>query len=382
VWFVVQSRAVLILFRRHLKSCPQTSRSYRRCKCPIHVEGSLSGEKIRKSLDLTNWEAAQNRVREWEGKGRIELQQHQQDELTTVEKAVSSFMEDSKVRHLAEATLKNLRVLLEKHLIQYCQNRGIRYLRELNVEELTTFRASWGGAAITQRKKLERLRTLFRFCLVRRWILDNPALALRFPKDTSFPTLPYTQEEMKAILKACDRFPDSFKRLHQPNGRRLKLLILLLRYAGFRISDAIKFSDGRLRENRIFLYTQKTGVPVFVPMPPCFFEALNQVDKINGKYYFWSGESKVETRRSKLGRTFAALCRKVEWPSQSEVKNIRAHRFRDTFAVELLQKGVSLEQVSVLLAHKSIKVTEKHYAPWVKSRQEQLEKSVMKSWED
>jgi integrase len=52
------------------------------------------------------------------------------------------------------------------------------------------------------------------------------------------------------------------------------------------------------------------------------------------------------------------------------------HRFRDTFAVELLLKGVPIEQVSVLLGHSSLKVTEKHYAPWVKARQEQLEQSV------
>jgi len=46
--------------------------------------------------------------------------------------------------------------------------------------------------------------------------------------------------------------------------------------------------------------------------------------------------------------------------------------FRDTFAVEMLLAGVPLEQLSILLGHKSVKITEKHYAPWVKARQEQL----------
>jgi hypothetical protein len=35
-----------------------------------------------------------------------------------------------------------------------------------------------------------------------------------------------------------------------------------------------------------------------------------------------------------------------------------------------------IEQVSVLLGHSSLKITEKHYAPWVKARQEQLEATV------
>ena len=56
------------------------------------------------------------------------------------------------------------------------------------------------------------------------------------------------------------------------------------------------------------------------------------------------------------------------------------HRFRDTFAVELLLAGVPIEQVSVLLGHASVKITEKHYAPWIRTRQEKLEEDVRKSW--
>jgi integrase/recombinase XerD len=46
---------------------------------------------------------------------------------------------------------------------------------------------------------------------------------------------------------------------------------------------------------------------------------------------------------------------------------------RDTFAVELLLAGVAIEDVSRLLTHTSIEVTQKYYARWVKSRQLQLE---------
>ena len=57
-----------------------------------------------------------------------------------------------------------------------------------------------------------------------------------------------------------------------------------------------------------------------------------------------------------------------------------AHRFRDTFAVALLLEGVPMERVSILLGHTSIRVTERHYAPWVRSRQEQLEADVSRVW--
>jgi hypothetical protein len=54
--------------------------------------------------------------------------------------------------------------------------------------------------------------------------------------------------------------------------------------------------------------------------------------------------------------------------------------FRDTFAVELLLAGVPLDQVSLLLGHSSVKITERHHAPFCKARQEQLDASVKLVW--
>ena len=68
---------------------------------------------------------------------------------------------------------------------------------------------------------------------------------------------------------------------------------------------------------------------------------------------------------------------------EAKIPNGHAHQFRDTFAVGLLQAGVPMDRVSALLGHSSIKVTEKHYSPWVHARQEQLEADVRRTreWE-
>ena len=47
-----------------------------------------------------------------------------------------------------------------------------------------------------------------------------------------------------------------------------------------------------------------------------------------------------------------------------------------------LLAGVPLERVSMLLGHRSVSVTERHYAPWVRSRQEQLERDVKRTWSE
>jgi len=67
--------------------------------------------------------------------------------------------------------------------------------------------------------------------------------------------------------------------------------------------------------------------------------------------------------------------------TEAKIPDGHAHRFGDTFAVGLLEKGVPMDRVSALLGDSSIKVTEKHYSPWVRARQEQLEADVRRTWQ-
>jgi Phage integrase family len=52
------------------------------------------------------------------------------------------------------------------------------------------------------------------------------------------------------------------------------------------------------------------------------------------------------------------------------------HQFRHTFAVKLLSHGTSVENVAALLGN-SLKIVWKHYAAWVKERQEALDTAVL-----
>jgi integrase/recombinase XerD len=103
-------------------------------------------------------------------------------------------------------------------------------------------------------------------------------------------------------------------------------------------------------------------------------ERSEATPKMTERYYFWTGVGKLCTAvrmwDMRLKRIF----------DQAKLARGHAHRFRDTFAVELLLQGVPMERVAVLLGHQSIKITERHYAPWVRARQEQLEEDVSRVW--
>jgi integrase len=224
------------------------------------------------------------------------------------------------------------------------------------------------------RSLLERLRAFYRFAVESKWVADNPATKIKNPKVKPTPTMPFSQEELTNILAACDQYPDSYGRVRQWNGRRLRALVLLLRYSGLRIGDAVGLSRDRVTGNKLFLYTAKTGTPVYCPLPEFVITALDAVERNNEHYYFWSGTSEKDGAARDYMRYLASLFR------LDGVQRGHAHRFRDTFAVELLLAGVPLERVSVLLGHSSVKITEKHYAPWVLARREQLEAEVMRTW--
>lgn len=362
---------MLTIYRRHTKNCEHKAegRKYRRCRCPIWVDGFLNGVEIRKSLEMRDWDKAQEKIRDWEAEGEIT----RSEQPVTLEQACEAFLEDARARGLREPTLYKYRLLF-RQIQEFAVQQGLRFLKEFDLSMLRKFRASWTDGNISAMKKLERLRAFLRFGQESGWIAENPARKVKKPVLTDVPTLPFTQEEMRQILAACDAYPDNYGNTGRENARRLRAFVLVLRYSGLRIRDVVMLGRDRLSGNKLFLYTAKTGVPVYCPLPPFVAKALEDSPGTNARHFFWTGDSKPKSAVGDWQRSLRKLFDLVD------IENGHAHRFRDTFAVELLLSGVPIERVSMLLGHRSVRVTERHYAPWVRARQDQLEADVQGSW--
>ncbi len=147
------------------------------------------------------------------------------------------------------------------------------------------------------------------------------------------------------------------------NRVRLRALILLLPHSGLRIGDAVTLSldritivcdeEGAITEGKLFLYTAKTGAPVYCPLPRFVVTALAAIPNA-GRFCFRIGEFK---RKGLIGGTW--------WRRLNPL-------------IELA--GVPIERVSILLGHQSVRETERHYSAWVRARQEQLEAHVRGTW--
>jgi integrase/recombinase XerD len=343
-------------------------RKYRRCQCPIWVDGFISGMEVRKSLKTANWQKAQDFLREWEAK---ESEPKTPQETMSIQAAGEKFLTDAATRKLNESTIYKYRLLF-KQITDFVLRRGLRYLAELDLPMLDEFRAEWKDGPRSGLKKLERLKAFFRFCERRKWVNDNPTLALKGPKIQNRPTMPFTHADMLKVFAAFEKYS---RRAGLRNAQRLKAFVLVLRYSGMRIGDAVRCGVGRITGNKLFLYTQKTGVPVHSILPDFVLRELDAAPKSSEEHFFRTGKSKLHSAIGKWQRRLQALFK------LAEVQGGHAHRFRDTFAVELLLAGVPLERVSVLLGHQSVRITERHYSPWVRARQEQLEQDLKRVWE-
>ena len=272
---------MLHVYRRHNPArCQHTERTWRRCSCPLWVDGTLSGKRYHKTLKTRNWDTAQKMAQDLEAAGKPD------SAAKTIQEATDAFIRDAEARGLRPPSIYKYELLF-KQLKAFAENKGLRYLTECDVETLRAFRESWPNKNFSARKKLEALRTFFKFVYESGWLPTNPAKVIKPPKVNDPPTLPYTKEEFQRVLDACNTYPD--KRF----SILLRALVLLLRYSGLRITDAVMLTKHQIRDGVLTLRTAKTGTDVRVPLPPNALDALAAVKTDN--YFFWSGRGTAKS---------------------------------------------------------------------------------------
>lgn len=222
---------MLTLYRRHRANCKSKSRRAK-CFCPIWVQGILRGEEIRKSLDLTNWEAASKLVRDWE----IEKPR----DIPMVEEAAKRLIADLNSRGLSPDTVKKFELIAGELSAEFPKWLVDRF----TPDDLGKFREKWKVKPSTAIKKLERLRSFFKFRVDRHWCERNPAQSLRAPKETTIEKKPYDNDELEKIAWAIPLFP--IKGIYgEENRERINAFVSVLRWTGLRIRDVVQLKRSR-----------------------------------------------------------------------------------------------------------------------------------------
>ncbi len=373
---------MLFVYTRHTPDCShKDDAKYRRCRCPKWIDGYLDDKRVRKSASTRSWEQAERKARLLEE--AADPNSPQRTAAPSLQQAITEYLADETARNLSKETTKQSKTLFEKQLLPWAKHRGLTRLQDVTTAELVNFRSGWKNNGLTTNRKLSRLVALFNFCLQNGWLLSNPALRIKRAIPNSIPTESFSKQEFQRIIDATYAYGEWIGG-HDFHFRadRLRALVLLMRWSGLAIQDAVTLERDRLSEDgKLFLYRAKTGVPVYVPIPPEVAEQLRALPG-NKRYFFWSGNGDPQTACKGWRRSLTKLFKNAKIKKgDGTPKRCHAHMFRDTFAVELLNKGVPIDRVSLLLGHSSVKVTERHYAPFVKERQQQLEHYARLAWD-
>ena len=370
---------VITIFVRHAADCKYAGDEFcKRCSCKKHFRWTQGGKQRRRKAGTRSWAEAEELKRRLEDQlaGRVLAEP---SEVRTLLDAIDVFKSDKKNQGITPDVLGKYARELDR-LRVFAEGRGAFTVAGVSREMLIDYQAEWDTlypSSNTRQMVQARLKNFLRFCYDNRWLDRVPRLSSI--KADEAPTLPLTAAEYAKLLKTVRvSFPDSAK------AARVCGLVQLMRWSGLAIRDTVTLRRSEIihdKASKMYLIVtarQKTGTHVSVPIPPKVAKEVLAIANGNPEYVFWStGNGKEQSAVTNWQHDLRKLFKDAGITSEG---NMLSHRLRDTFAVDLLEKGVPLEEVSRALGHESIKTTERHYSKWVKGRQDRLNKLITQAW--
>jgi len=272
--------------------------------------------------------------------------------------AANAYLADvEKVRRRSKGTVKEYKKHL--HLFRkWCTSKGIADINEITPqvcseyakEQLSTLS---GNSAKT---RIIVLRSFFRWMAFNYDLQTrNPFTGISIAKPKPEPRKFWTVEECEKIIEAA-------------NGEEVKCWFALMAYAGLRKEEARLLKMENIESNKISLIG-KGGKPATIPISTKLKEHLNRYLNIRGNelgYLF----PKLAKFSIKLDRFISAAAVKAGVPNADTA---HYHRFRHSFASNLLRLGRSIKAVQMLMRHENVTLTLNTYGHLLPS---DLEKEV------
>lgn len=348
------------------------------CNCPIWAAGrTANGEIPRQSTGTRDLKTAEAILA-----ALIVTDKKKQADGPTIEECIQKYLASHK-HELGEKTYGQYKLHLGR-LQNYCERRGVYAMRELNVDLLETFKVE-GLPDLADTSKstvVAKLRCFLRDAFRRAWIGEPLVERVTAHRAVYEQKEPYSDEEVEKILKEALKLSGGTHG-YARHPKTFRLLLDFMLETGMRVGDAIRYNPALVaRGEHLWIYTYipqkqrrtEKPKPLEAYIPDRLKKAIDTCEWLSPRQPFFYGAS----------RNPAYLANEVYERMQSlgarcGVTDCRPHRLRDTFAVRKLLAGFQLEDVSRLLGHSSVKVTEAYYAKWVSSRKVRLERLVAES---
>ena len=365
---------LITIFVRHSADCKYVGDEFcKRCNCKKHLRWSQRGKQFRKATGARSWAGAEDSkagaggatLRAAPARNPPACYSHKPSRLSKTTRRCKGI----KVRVLSMYKREL------KRLLDFSESRGLFTVkRALTIDNLIALRATWTPvyrSSYSRATVQKHLNHFLRFCYNAGWIDRIPKLS---PIKIDEPeTEPLTDEEYNKILGEGDgQDSDAYQahalerpchpgRIHaQTHGPQLSTKAR---------TSTESSGSVRRRENRFIFPSRRMSRRKYLRpsmVIPCMCSGI--------------GKKPIQSEYRHAGYMGEQVAAAFTAAGVESAGHMISHRLRATFAVDLLTKGVPLEHVSKLLGHRSVTTTERHYARWVKGRQDRLDALVSATW--
>ena len=229
------------------------------------------------------------------------------------------------------------------------------HIHEVTKEDLESFLGKMSKNGYTPKsisRKLNSIRTLYRFLKTNGYVTDDPSLLVAHPRYQLPAPRILTPMEYRALRDAAR------------SDARMFAIIEFLLQTGIRIGELANLKLSDIQKNQLHIAPLEKHEERMVPLNAKAQEALNRYlelrPKANSEHLFITKSGKpflIRNIRTSVERYFRL----------AEIKNAKVNDLRHTFVAHHLKHGVSLALVSKILGHKRISTTER-YLEYVKER--------------
>lgn len=235
-----------------------------------------------------------------------------------------------------------------KQFVDFFGKKQITQVASVSPEFIEEFKNHLNKEKYTNKsisRKLNSLKTFFRYLKEKDLIQEDPAASVEHPKYDIKPPRVLSKMEYRALRDACR------------DDDRMAAIIELLLQTGMRIGELARLELDNIGEKEIKVRPYESHRERIIPLNQAAKRALDRYfevrTKTNSRSLFVTKTGRpllIRNIRAAIGRYFRI----------AGIKNATVNDLRHTFIVHQLASGTSVTTVQRLVGHKRLSTTEKY----------------------
>lgn len=265
---------------------------------------------------------------------------------------MTEYLKDPKVKSIKSSDLQSFYAYLRNEYVPHRTNGDTSPLKPRSIENAWT-----------------AIRSFYNWATEELGIEKRPDSTLKRPRYKPAEIQPFTEDEVKKILKACERTREAVTHdrssftMRRSTANRDKAIIMVLLDTGLRVSECarLRIKDINFQTSEVFIQPFGTGRKTKSRHVYLGKVTSRMVWKYIAERHDAGPEDPVFISRDDrpMDRNSIRLVLN-EAGVRANVRNVHPHRFRHTFAIEYLRNGGDVFTLQRLLGHSSLEMVQ-HY---------------------